>query len=187
MMWIVYITCEFDSCRYYIGKTSAAKLAAGYTGSGLWAFNARRKGRKLVAEAVFSTDNETDAYDAEVFFVQGHKGDPLCMNISDGGEGCNWELAGAGIRAFWADPLKAAAAHAKRSDSIRTWHASRSDRSLSAKTKTKTKMSEARRGRRHTKETLAKMSVAQTGRTFSDETRAKMKASAQARWRRENG
>jgi len=183
--WIVYVTSEADSGRYYIGKTSRRRFEEGYLGSGLWVANARRKGRCLSSSILSEEQSEKAAYDAEVFFVQCCKEDSLCMNISDGGDGCNWDLAGPGIRAFWSDPEKAAKAHAKRSETIRAWWAAKRDRSFSAETRAR--MSDAHKGRRHSEEAKLKISTAQKGRKFSDETRMKMKLSAQVRWSRDHG
>lgn len=86
-MFVVYITREPATGRYYIGKTRLAWIERGYVGSGLWPVNARRKGRTLAVEVLLSFEVEEDAYVAELFFVQCHKDDALCMNIATGGEG----------------------------------------------------------------------------------------------------
>lgn len=164
MTWVVYVTVEPATGRYYVGKSSQRRINEGYKGSGLWPWHATRKGRKLQAEAIYATEDREDAYDAEVFFIQCCKEDDLCMNISDGGEGGHWERAGPAIRAFWADPEKAAAAREKQRAALAAWGATRRGIKMSEESREKMRISQT--GRKHSEETKAKISAGQANRVL---------------------
>lgn len=87
-MWVVYVTADPLTGRYYVGKTSTAYLARGYQGSGLWVQRAIAAGNQLVTEVLSTWESEADAYEAEHFVVMMLRDfDPSCMNMAEGGLG----------------------------------------------------------------------------------------------------
>lgn len=89
-MYCVYVTCCQETGHFYIGKSSNARIKAGYRGSGVWVQRAAKL-HTLYTFIVHEVEDEEEAYALEELYVGVFLGDKLLRNMSAGGRGLTSE------------------------------------------------------------------------------------------------
>jgi hypothetical protein len=101
MFYIVYQSTNRLNQRYYIGWHKTHDLADGYLGSGKRLRREVHKygGDSFTREVLFCCDSAVEAFAKEREIVRQHLGNPLCLNLADGGHG-GWTRSGPPIRNY---------------------------------------------------------------------------------------
>ncbi len=104
MKYVVYVTWDLHTGKFYIGKTYETKLLRGYRGSGNWVRAAVQAENDLRTERVATFETEAEAYEFEEFCVTLLRGDPLCKNLISGGRGVDSNFARSSAIKRWESP-----------------------------------------------------------------------------------
>lgn len=89
VQYLVYMTTDVNTGKFYIGKHNSHKQNDSYVGSGVWVKKCKKSGVNLVKSIAAKCQSENEAYKFEKTLVSACKKQypNLCMNFADGGRG----------------------------------------------------------------------------------------------------
>lgn len=208
MVYTIYKTTNLINGKFYLGRHKTTNPEDSYLGSGTVLKNAISKYGKenFRKEILFVYPTQAEAYQKEREIIKPNLGNPLCMNIHEGGAGIevtdafreNCRRAFRGRKAspetrkklseFQRNRVRSKEigkriSEAKKGKSTNPWTAD-SRKKLSERTKgkifsevTKEKIREAKNGHTVSEETREKIRKSLTGRKHSEETKKKIGSS----------